>query len=471
MDQTTPPNDVGRPRYTPTPKMSERKRALFGSQSISNTLHETIDEDSDLGPMSPLQFSSSPSSYEVLDNQQCDAYNHGNVIKTRSQSRHDFKNIMMHLSPLNTDKERPSTLTPLKNSGSATPTKTNSLDKENCLEMIMKTPRESTEFPRSSFRKSLIFDTGVTPESGDGSHLSPNTRKCLQKRNLTSENDSSSAMQLSKKLSCNENPKAKTSLSFTEPVISAKTFYGSSFNETKPKRIERPKYVPPKTLSRTRTSSAKRTKKPSRSYSIQRPVLGSINKGVRRKIAKPTVQSNSKIKSLTKEQIIAAAVNLVDSYSKKQIKPNNSTTLKSKDNTQITREQIERLQKVLKQQRNPFEISSRPLNWTGSKSVESTATSNENTLIETPDTSIEEQAVTIEESTKRKFFKSKTSATTSTYRVTKDISATLKRGCSMKLVSTKRKKQRKVQAADDCNLQLNKIFNTLSLNNFFLLCR
>lgn len=457
MDQTTPPNDVLRPRYTPTPKMSERKRALFGSQAI--TLPETIDEDSDLGPMSPLQFSSSPNSYEVLDNQPCDAYNSGSIIKTRSHSRRDFKNIMMQLSPLNTDKERPSALTPQKShSASVTPSKsdgkTQSLDKENCLEMIMKTPRESTDFPRSSFRKSLIFDTGVTPESGDGSHLSPNTRKCLQKRNLTTENDSPIAMQLSKKLSSNENPKAKTSLSFTEPVISAKVFYGSSFTETPLKRTERPKYVPPKTLSRTRTSSAKRTKKPSRSYAIQRPVLGSINKGVRRKIAKPTVQSNSKIKSLTKEQIIEAAMNLVDSYSKKQTKPNVSTAFKSKDNKQITREQIERLQKVLKQQRNPFEISSKPLNWTGSKIVDKTATSNDNTLSETPDNVIEEKEVTLtnEESTKRKFFKSKTSATTSTYRVTKDICATVKRGSSMKLMSPKRKKQRKVQATDDCNI-------------------
>lgn len=451
MDQT-PPNDVVRPRYTPTPKMSERKRALFGTQSI--TLPETIDEDSDLGPMSPLQFSSSPSSYEVLDNQPSDACNSGIIIKARNHSRCDFKNIMTHLSPLNTDKERPSTLTPLKiHSPSATPTKTNPLDKENCLEMIMKTPRESTEFPRSSFRKSLIFDTGITPESGDGSHLSPNTRKCLQKRNLTSENGSPIAMQLSKKLSSNENPKAKTSLSFTEPFISAKTFYGSSFNETQPKRTERPTYVPPKTLSRKRTSSAKRTNRPSRSYSIQRPVLGSINKGVRRKIAKPTVKSNSKIKSLTKKQIMEAAMNLVDNYSKKQTKSDISTTLKNKDNTQITREQIERLQEVLKKQRNPFEISSRPLNWTGSKPVDNSATSNDNSFMVTPDNDIEEEEVTLtsEESSKRKFFKSKTSATTSTYRVTKDICATLKRGSSMKLLSPKRRKQRKVQAADDCN--------------------
>lgn len=455
MDQT-PPNDVVRPRYTPTPKMSERKRALFGSQPI--TLPETIDEDSDLGPMSPLQFSSSPSNYEALENYLCDANTPGSMMKTRSHSRSDFKNIMMHLSPLNNDKEGPNRLTPLKsNSVSATPTKsdakTHSLDKENCLEIIMKTPRESTEFPRSSFRKSLIFDTGVTPESGDGSHLSPNTRKCLQKRNLSRACDSPIAMS-TKKLSSNENPKARTSLSFTEPVISVKTFYGSSFNETQLKRPERPKYVPPKILSRTRTSSAKRTKKASRSHPIHRPILGSTNKGVRRKIAKPTVQSNSKIKSLTKEQIIEAAMNLVDNFSKKQTKPNSSTALQSKDNTQITREQIERLQKVLKQQRNPFEISSRPLNWTGTKPVDNTATSSGNTFIENANNSVEQEEVplTIEESTKRKFFKSRNSATTSTYRVTKDICATVKRGSSMKLLSPKRKKQRKVQATDDCNV-------------------
>lgn len=52
-----------RPRHTPTPKMSDRKKSLFISDKSKASIPLTINEnsDSDLGPMSPLQFSCSPS--------------------------------------------------------------------------------------------------------------------------------------------------------------------------------------------------------------------------------------------------------------------------------------------------------------------------------------------------------------------------------------------------------------------------
>lgn len=47
-----------RTRYVPTPKMSDRKKSLFGAES--RDMVRNAEEDSDLGPMSPLKFSNSP---------------------------------------------------------------------------------------------------------------------------------------------------------------------------------------------------------------------------------------------------------------------------------------------------------------------------------------------------------------------------------------------------------------------------
>lgn len=63
-----------RHRRAPTPKLSERKKNLFPDLIIPENSpiilspyvrleRLIIEEDSDLGPMSPLEFSSSPSSF------------------------------------------------------------------------------------------------------------------------------------------------------------------------------------------------------------------------------------------------------------------------------------------------------------------------------------------------------------------------------------------------------------------------
>lgn len=52
-------------RHTPTPQMSERKRSLFGRCNTAN-MCLTVDEDSDLGPMSPIRYS--PVEEEALAN-------------------------------------------------------------------------------------------------------------------------------------------------------------------------------------------------------------------------------------------------------------------------------------------------------------------------------------------------------------------------------------------------------------------
>lgn len=66
----TPSNsDAARPRRAPTPKMSERKKKLFADSDVYVLMNKSVineEEDSDLGPMSPLEFSSSPSSFRRI---------------------------------------------------------------------------------------------------------------------------------------------------------------------------------------------------------------------------------------------------------------------------------------------------------------------------------------------------------------------------------------------------------------------
>lgn len=61
----TPITRQTRPRHVPTPKMSERKKDLFGNNSRSSLINLVIDEDSDLGPIHPLEYSLSPNSYDT----------------------------------------------------------------------------------------------------------------------------------------------------------------------------------------------------------------------------------------------------------------------------------------------------------------------------------------------------------------------------------------------------------------------
>lgn len=69
----TPTNQTTKLRYAPTPKLSERKKRLFDlddddskSASAFRSLTITEEEDSDLGPMNPLEFSSSPTNFNKI---------------------------------------------------------------------------------------------------------------------------------------------------------------------------------------------------------------------------------------------------------------------------------------------------------------------------------------------------------------------------------------------------------------------
>lgn len=453
MDKT-PPNQCSRVSRTPTPKMSERKKALFGK--LSTSLPETIDEDSDLGPMSPLQFSSSPTHYEPI-NDIHGRFSTGGYIRHGGEVRRDFRNIINEISsPTKTPASHPTSprQSPMQSS-SLTNTKppveniytvslTPLFGKENSdqqpLSDVLRTPSESiashSEFPRVSFRKSLIFDTNITPESGtvDASHLSPNTRKCVQKR-LTDLDDTSPQV---------ESSKARASLTFTAPGISAKTFYGSSFNST---TVKNKTITPPAPIRSNkrhhRVSSSAPTNRNNKRASIQRPVLGSSGGGIRRKtIAKPTkTTSKTKMKSMSKSQILEAAIHLIGK--KKPTSSSSSPNTISKND--ITRAQIERLQHILKGRGDSFELSSRPFNWTGTNNKSTAADDSmfdESDVEEAQDSVLDASDQSPKEGTKRKFFKSKYSTTQSVYRISNSMSVSVKRGAALKLLSPKRKKQR-----------------------------
>lgn len=478
----TPPNQCVRPRHTPTPKMSERKKALFGGK-LSISLPETIDEDSDLGPMSPLQFSCSPTTYEPL-NDIHGRFSTGCYIR---DVRRDFRNICNQMTPPKKELLTSSSSTPHQS-----PMQSSSMSNQKSLvttspavstaltppfgggkenQTVLRTPSgESTctstmEFPRVSFRKSLIFDTGITPESGAvTSHLTPNTRKCVQKRAIAGDpNDDVSPLPPSLSSSAGQPSKARASLSFSEPVISARTFYGASFNSTPIKRGP-----PLKTISVPHRPSRRNRVPTKKRATIQRPVLGGGGGGVRRKtigkMPKKTTNTTT-MKTMSKSKILEAAINLIENKIKKSTtSPSSSSSSPSPaSSNEITRAQIERLQAILKQRRDPFELSSRPLNWTGSKSTAaSTATTshndsmfNESLLTDTsvgekdePQPDDDDEQIAEEVTKKRKFFKSKTSTTQSVYRISNTMSATLKRGATLKIVSPKRKKQR--VTTNDC---------------------
>lgn len=86
MEITPRTRSSTRLKRDPTPKLSERKKKLFDDQGslldkVPYVRLERIiveeNEDSDLGPMSPLQFSSSPSSFNRVNNLTKQTYEKG----------------------------------------------------------------------------------------------------------------------------------------------------------------------------------------------------------------------------------------------------------------------------------------------------------------------------------------------------------------------------------------------------------
>lgn len=358
-------------------------------------------------------------------------------------------------------------------------------DKENSHSNIhekervqQKTPQEpfqtkNVSAPRITHRKSLIFDTGLTPQN----EISPKTKR------LTSPSKS-----------IDSSSKAKASLSFSDLKISPQSFYGTSSsindsNNTQPSaypiqaKRRHASLSPIPIVSRTHRStttknvSQKKRHRKSTKFDLGRPKLGSVHKGCIHKITKPK-PSNSHHMKLTKKKDTATSrwieeatkimmnspLNAYLAKEKQRLADDSSKQQKDDDGrTKITLEQTKRLQEVLKNLKTT--IDDYPLNWNvhgnapttsaddnePKQSSESSGAAIEALAEEEREKQIEEE----EKLSKRKFFKSNRNTVKGTYRLTNNLTATVKRGCTISLQSeSPKKKKPKLSVADDDNCKV-----------------
>lgn len=310
---------------------------------------------------------------------------------------------------------------------------------EQNYEQLMKTPSETSTTSKMaseqvargvSFRKSLIFDTGLTPHDDDSN--APIATK-----------------------SSDEPPKAKTSLTFNEPVISVRSFYGKPSNkpvdtaaDSKPEMdllgklniaaiLNRKAKLKPKPKPK---SLAKRMKAPSLWRFSGKMKFNRHKKHRTHKIEKKT-KLNASVCSNDGKFIDNNTENV----------PPNSGEFTSRI------EQNLRLQKILKDQTNALSVS-RDINWNGTTKLadstnghvgflssddEDNEDSGNECALPSNGITYEEVEVEVEEPTNRKFFKSRATNSAKKYRIMGRLSATVKRGGDLKLDPLpKRKKNR-----------------------------
>lgn len=315
---------------------------------------------------------------------------------------------------------------------------------EQNYEQQMKTPSESSVSSKTvaevvrgaSFRKSLVFDSGLTPHDNESNAATVNSSKS------TNDNES------------NERPKAKTSLTFNEPVISVRSFYG--------KPIEKPIDPKPENdiiarlnshelavaiAKRKNRTKPKTNKSKSLAQRMKAPSLWrfsgkmKLNRFKRSRPQKDAKKKKINVSSTNNNGIGGDTENL--------------PPIGAEFTSRI--EQNLRLQKILKDQTNVFEAS-RDINWNGGNKINDTSlvqlsstflnsdgeddeSDNESTLPQNGNT-YEEVEVEVEEPTNRKFFKSNASSAKK-YRIMGRLSATMKRGGDLKFdPPPKRKKKR-----------------------------
>ncbi|XP_055312083.1 N-acetyltransferase eco isoform X2 [Sitodiplosis mosellana] len=475
MDTTPRTRSTTRHRRAPTPKLSERKKKLFDDVTVNTKspimmgpfqpyvrLERIIIEeadDSDIGPMSPLEFSSSPSSFnevhriiarEQKGSAKSRRTNFSNVISelsksptnspTRSKSGKKAAEMIESTSISESADTKDSSEEDVVGPLCTSMKKLTSMTEPN-YEQQMKTPSESNASNKASgevargasFRKSLVFDTGLTPHDDESN--APSSNKLA-------DNEPS------------ERPKAKTSLTFGEPVISVRSFYGKPIEKPAESKAEmdiiaklsshefaaviakRKNRSKPKTTTKPK-SLAKRMKAPS----LWR--FSGKMKFNRQKQPRPHKEAKKK-----KEKVFATNGGSV-------IDTENVAPIGAEFTSRI--EQNLRLQKILKDQTNAFEVS-RDINWNGgnkgqndqsplvppsaflNSDGEDDADSDNESALPTNCSTYEEVEVEVE--TNRKFFKSSASSAKK-YRIMGRLSATLKRGGDLKFDPLpKRKKKR-----------------------------
>lgn len=386
--------------------------------------------------------------------------------------RTDFKNMLSNVSPALTpthsnnrsvDDSDDDGVTPLctsmKKMTSVSDFET-SLETINCLEkdnyaQQLKTPNElctsvnaADQLLRGlSFRKSLIFDTGMTPHDD----ITPSSK-------ASDTNDSPT----------NDHPKAKTSLTFSEPLISARSFYGTS-NSSDTKQIKKTfskpvkPYLPvpmnkPKLTKKSVTKKAPRVKAPS----LWRH--GGVFKKFKHKPSKAKIQQKQRqnkakaIKNIITNDLVSS--DLLEITNKNKTLKNG--TEPAVNHLSTSSEHNKRLQRILREQTNPVSLA-RPINWNvDSNETRQNAKGSKDAFYASDDDADEETDDDEEENneplakevedekdennsgqTNRKFFKSKSNNTAKKYCILSGINATLKRGCDMKLERpAKRRKKR-----------------------------
>lgn len=280
------------------------------------------------------------------------------------------------------------------------------MEKENNQEILLKTPalgNSVTKAPRISFRKAQNHS-----DFSNGTN-SPKSRKPMQRRNV--EN---------KKSDATETPKAKASLTFGE--ISAKSFYGTSNIEPVTKRSPVVKVPIPVKVSKKRVKSNRRYH--DRRTVARKPILGSI----RKLNSKFKLKKVSKLDVLKKHSALLDRIeNVIESSSLntyfKELQPNNfDKDLISGRSRNVLKES---LKSPNKQPATSFPID------------DDDGFDKDKRLLSEEESDQEE-----EQQTKRKFFKSKSTGTQNRYQVSKGISATVKRGHGIKLLSPPKKKQK-----------------------------
>lgn len=306
-----------------------------------------------------------------------------------------------------------------------------SLYQETNYKQQMKTPSEMTKFNNKkeseqmmrgvSFRKSLIFDSGLTPHN-DESNLSSKTIDEIE---------------------FNERPKAKTSLTFSESAISARSFYGKSNDQSAEQKLNSQiKQMSTHEIAAAITKNHKSKSRAKSKSKLQRskkaPSLWRFSGTMKFNKFKRQHQIPKKNKS--KKPNILKDSGITDE---------NATDQTTNPIFTSNIEHNLRLQKILKDRTNTMNVS-RDINWNGTPSTNSTKLIFGNSDEEDTDDENENllQQTLVEDKTEsaqmsnRKFFKSTTNSAAK-YRVMGKLSATLKRGGDLKFQPIpKRKKKR-----------------------------
>lgn len=297
----------------------------------------------------------------------------------------------------------------------------------------MKTPNElnSTNssvngFPRvQSFKKSLLFDTGLTPNAAQSGYKSMESNE----------------------MGSNEHPKAKTSLQFSEPMFSAKSFYGRKDDTSSVAKTDLPSYMLTNKLPLLYTETAKskaRRKNTRKSTSLRGPMLWKHG-GAIRKIRGRALKTVQRKKRLEDKWLKSAKGEMGRRLPKDGSDEKRRNSDANADAASVRHEQRRRLKKIFEEQTN---VVSRPINWMkpGVRIMDHTFGDSDSDEDEIPSTlsfnetstnnelnNQEENEDPNEVKKSRKFFKSSVGSTAKKYRIIGGIHATLKRGCDIKL--------------------------------------